>query len=50
MSRYMLDKALKPPGMFSSWDMASSWLRWACCINCGLRIIWIIWSIISGLL
>mmetsp|Transcript_5484 Transcript_5484/g.11590 ORF Transcript_5484/g.11590 Transcript_5484/m.11590 type:complete len:246 (-) Transcript_5484:831-1568(-) len=49
MFRYMLERALKPPGMFSICDMASSWFRWNCCIICGFLIICDIWRSISGL-
>lgn len=49
-SRYMLLRALNPPGMFSSWDMAKSCDLIMCCIACGLRIISNDWRNSCGLL
>lgn len=48
MFRYMLESALNPPGMFSSWLIASSCCRIACCIISGFLIICIACCIIAG--
>ena len=47
-SSYMRRSALKPPGRFSSCDMARSWERIICCMLAGLRIISIVWRSTVG--
>mmetsp|Transcript_6271 Transcript_6271/g.12739 ORF Transcript_6271/g.12739 Transcript_6271/m.12739 type:complete len:305 (+) Transcript_6271:1800-2714(+) len=47
-SVYMRRNAWKPPGWFSSCDIARSWLRIICCMAAGLRAISIVCRIRAG--